>query len=117
MEGEVRMAKSLERGKVERILAMKSLLKTYTFKTLTLGSYAKVIERKTGQAQWEYVVRAGTTTFAFGGDITTAIVNYDENYPYANVPKEEYRAKTVEVGSLEVANAFGLCGMCGNVQE
>lgn len=82
------------------------------------------LEKKTGkpyrlptEAEWEYAARAGTTTlFAFGEIITTAIVNYNGNYPYLS-PKGEYREKTVPVGSLGQANAFGLFDMSGNVWE
>jgi formylglycine-generating enzyme required for sulfatase activity len=214
----------LELEKAERILATKSLLKTYSFETITLDSYAKVVERKIGQAQyyeedlgsgvklemvripagtfmmgspegegykdekpqhkvtvgefyigkyeitqeqwerimgsnpsyfkgsklpvekvswneavefckklsaktgkeyrlpseaeWEYAARGGkTTAFGLGETITPSIVNYDGNYPYANAPKGEYRAKTIEVGSLGIANGFGLYDMSGNVWE
>lgn len=70
------------------------------------------------EAEWEYAARAGTTTlFAFGETITPKIVNYDGNYPYASAPKGTYRQKTVPVGSLGVANAFGLFDMHGNVWE
>ena len=70
------------------------------------------------EAEWEYAARAGTTTpFAFGETITSQIVNYDGRYPYANGPKSEYREKTIPVGSLKVANAFGLFDMHGNVWE
>jgi formylglycine-generating enzyme required for sulfatase activity len=70
------------------------------------------------EAEWEYAARAGTTTpFAFGETITPEIANYDGNYPYGSASKGEYRKKTVEVGSLGVANAFGLYDMHGNVWE
>lgn len=70
------------------------------------------------EAEWEYACRAGTTTpFAFGETITPEIVNYDGNYPYGSAKKGEYRGRTVEVGSLGVANEFGLYDMHGNVWE
>jgi formylglycine-generating enzyme required for sulfatase activity len=70
------------------------------------------------EAEWEYAARAGTQTpFAFGETITPEIVNYHGNYPYANAPKGEYRQKTLPVGSLPFANAFGLFDMHGNVWE
>jgi formylglycine-generating enzyme required for sulfatase activity len=74
--------------------------------------------RLPSEAEWEYACRAGTTTpFAFGETITPQVVNYDGNYPYASAPKGEYREKTVPVGSLGVANAFGLSDLHGNVWE
>ena len=70
------------------------------------------------EAEWEYACRAGTRTpLAFGETITPEFVNYDGNYPYGNAPKAEYREKTVPVGSLGVANGFGLYDMHGNVWE
>ncbi len=83
------------------------------------------VSQKTGatyrlptEAEWEYACRAGTTTaFAFGETITAEIVNYDGNYPYASAPKGVYREGTVDVGSLGVANGFGLYDMHGNVWE
>lgn len=70
------------------------------------------------EAEWEYACRAGTTTpFAFGATITPEIVNYGGNYPYADAPKGEYRSETIPVGSLGVANAFGLFDLHGNVLE
>jgi len=74
--------------------------------------------RLPSEAEWEYDCRAGTTTpFAFGPTITPGVVNYDGNYPYGSAEKGEYRDKTVEVGSLGFANAFGLYDMHGNVWE
>lgn len=82
--------------------------------------------RLPSEAEWEYACRAGTTTpFAFGETITPEFVNYDGNYPYGEAPKGEFREETVPVGSLgatkkdelNVANAFGLYDMHGNVWE
>ena len=85
------------------------------------------LEKSTGrayrlpsEAEWEYACRAdpaNTTPFSFGATITPSIVNYDGNYPYASAKKGEYREQTVPVGSLGVANAFGLFDMHGNVWE
>jgi len=69
-------------------------------------------------AEWEYACRAGSKTpFAFGETITPEIVNYNGVWPYGNAPKGTYREKTVRVGSLDVANSFGLYDMHGNVWE
>jgi formylglycine-generating enzyme required for sulfatase activity len=83
------------------------------------------VSKKTGktyrlptEAEWEYACRAGTKTpFAFGKTITPKFVNYDGNHPYAKAPKGRYRKETVPVGSLGVANAWGLYDMHGNVWE
>ena len=74
--------------------------------------------RLPSEAEWEYAARAGTTTpFAFGETITPEIVNYDGGYPYGNAAKGMVRQKTVPVGSLGIANGFGLFDMHGNVEE
>ena len=70
------------------------------------------------EAEWEYACRAGTLTpFAFGETITPEVVNYAGNHPYGNAKKGTYRGKTTPVGSLGMANAFGLFDMHGNVWE
>ena len=70
------------------------------------------------EAQWEYACRAGTTTpFWCGLSIYTDQANYDGRYPYAdNVPKGEYRGKTVPVTTFS-PNPWGLYDMHGNVRE
>ncbi len=74
--------------------------------------------RLPSEAEWEYACRAGSNTaFAFGETINPEIVNYDGNRPYGEAPKGEYRQKTIPVGSLGVANEFGLYDMHGNVWE
>ncbi len=73
--------------------------------------------RLPSEAEWEYACRAGTTTpFAFGETITADLVNYNGN-PYGGAPKEKSRGRTIPVGSLDVANRFGLYDMHGNVWE
>lgn len=74
--------------------------------------------RLPSEAEWEYACRAGTTTeFAFGETITPDLVNYDGNSPYGSAPKGMLRKRTTPVGSLGVANGFGLYDMLGNVEE
>lgn len=70
------------------------------------------------EAEWEYACRGGSTTpFAFGETVTPQLVNYDGNYPYAQASKGTNRNTTTPVGSMGVANAFGLFDMHGNVRE
>ena len=80
------------------------------------------------EAEWEYACRAGTTTpFHFGETITTELANYrgadqkigDTVYPgnYGSGLKGEHREKTTTVDRFDVANAFGLVDMHGNVWE
>ncbi len=74
--------------------------------------------RLPSEAEWEYAARAGSgAEFAFGPTISPEIVNYDGNYPYGGAPKGTYRQQTVAVGSLGVANAWGIFDMHGNVWE
>ena len=70
------------------------------------------------EAEWEYACRAGTTTpFYFGNTISTELANYNGNYTYANGVKGEYRKETTPVDHFDIANAWGLCDMHGNVYE
>lgn len=74
--------------------------------------------RLPSEAEWEYACRAGTASpFAFGETITPEIVNYDGNRPYAKAKKGVYRQATIPVGSLGVANTYGLYDIHGNVWE
>jgi formylglycine-generating enzyme required for sulfatase activity len=74
--------------------------------------------RLPSEAEWEYACRAGTTTaFHFGETITADLANYRAPETYADEPKGEYRRKTTPVGYFQVANAFGLYDMHGNVWE
>ncbi len=73
--------------------------------------------RLPSEAEWEYAIRAGTTTpFHFGETITDKLANYRGTETYASEPKGEYREKTTPVGSFP-PNAFGLYDMHGNVWE
>jgi len=72
------------------------------------------------EAQWEYACRAGTMTpFHFGETITPELANYDwdETYGFVKVTKEKDFQGTTAVGRFDVANAFGLYDMHGNVWE
>ena len=87
--------------------------------------FCKKLSAKTGreyrlpsEAEWEFAARAGALTpFAFGTTITPEIANYNGNYPYGNAAKGVYREKTLLVGGLGVANAWGLYDLHGNVWE
>jgi formylglycine-generating enzyme required for sulfatase activity len=66
------------------------------------------------EAEWEYACRAGTASpFAFGETITQEVVNHDGEM-LRLLGKD---CATTPVGSLGVANAFGLFDMHGNVWE
>ncbi|MDF5735067.1 MULTISPECIES: bifunctional serine/threonine-protein kinase/formylglycine-generating enzyme family protein [unclassified Nostoc] len=68
--------------------------------------------RLPSEAEWEYACRAGTTTsFHFGETITCELVSCTIE------PKSKFRKETTNVGSFEVANAFGLYDMHGLVWE
>ncbi|MEN3334253.1 MAG: hypothetical protein V7641_3618 [Blastocatellia bacterium] len=70
------------------------------------------------EAEWEYACRAGTQTpFNLGEAITPELVNYDGNYPFADVPKGLMRRQPIPVGSTSAPNAFGLQNMHGNIAE
>jgi formylglycine-generating enzyme required for sulfatase activity/uncharacterized caspase-like protein len=74
--------------------------------------------RLPSEAEWEYAARAGSSSeFTFGQTISPEIVNYNGNIPYGPARKGIFRNKTVTVGSLGVANAWGLFDMPGNVWE
>ena len=87
--------------------------------------FCSKLSQKTGrkyrlpsEAEWEYACRAGTTTpFHFGETITSDLANYYGSSTYASEPKGNYRQQTTDVGSFQVANAFGLYDMHGNVWE
>ena len=87
------------------------------------------IYRLPSEAEWEYACRAGTTTpFHFGETITTDLANYrgrdytdiknnNRSGSYGQGPKGIYRLQTTPVGSFDVANAYGLYDMHGNLWE
>ena len=74
--------------------------------------------RLVSEAEWEYACRARTTSpFHFGETIDAEIANYSASVTYGRGKEGESRGKTTPVGSLKVANAFGLFDMHGNVWE
>jgi formylglycine-generating enzyme required for sulfatase activity len=69
------------------------------------------------EAEWEYAVRANTTTPFYTGDcLTSEQANFNGRKPYDNCKKSEYRRKPLPVGSFP-PNAFGLYDMHGNIWE
>lgn len=74
--------------------------------------------RLPSEAEWEYACRARTITpFYFGKTLTTEVANYNGNYTYADGPEGEYHEETTSVDHFDIANAFGLSDMHGNVWE
>jgi formylglycine-generating enzyme required for sulfatase activity len=74
--------------------------------------------RLPSEAEWEYACRAGTTTPFHFGEITSSwLLNYCGSYPFGTVAKGVCREQTTPIGYMEVANAFGLYDMHGNVWE
>jgi formylglycine-generating enzyme required for sulfatase activity len=87
--------------------------------------FCQRLSRKTGrkyrlpsEAEWEYACRAGTNSpFHFGG-INADVAKYSGRYPKEpDVSRSLPESGPTEVGRFEVANAFGLCDMHGNVWE
>lgn len=74
--------------------------------------------RLPSEAEWEYACRAGTKTpFHFGETIITDLANYDGSSTYGSGVRGMNRRETTPVGMFQVANAFGLYDMHGNVWE
>jgi formylglycine-generating enzyme required for sulfatase activity len=83
-----------------------------------LAKHFKRPYRLPTEAEWEYACRAGTTTpFYFGSTLSTELANYGGNFAYGNGVKGEYREQTTPVEHFEIANAWGLYDMHGNVWE
>lgn len=75
--------------------------------------------RLPSEAEWEYAVRAGTTTpFSIGDCITTDQANYNGTFDYNDCGGGEgaFREATVVAGSLK-ANPWGLREVHGNAME
>ena len=69
------------------------------------------------EAEWEYVVRAGTTTpFHTGETTSTDQANYDGNHAYGDGRKGVYRKRTTPVGTFG-ENPWALRDVHGNVWE
>jgi formylglycine-generating enzyme required for sulfatase activity len=78
--------------------------------------------RLPSEAEWEYACRAGTQSpFAFGSTITREFVNYGgrrlQRGDRSRIEARSMGSETSSVGSLVVANRFGLYDMHGNVCE
>jgi formylglycine-generating enzyme required for sulfatase activity len=82
-----------------------------------LSNHTNYQYRLPTEAEWEYACRAGTTTpFHFGETISSELANYDGS-AYADGPTGESRNETTPVEHFDVANAWGLSDMHGNVDE
>ncbi|MBD2694028.1 bifunctional serine/threonine-protein kinase/formylglycine-generating enzyme family protein [Anabaena catenula] len=74
--------------------------------------------RLPSEAEWEYACRAGTTTaFHFGERITADLINCSGGDFYFVPPTTNVRKQITNVGSFDIANAFGLYDMHGLVWE
>ncbi|MGQ9896675.1 MAG: formylglycine-generating enzyme family protein [Acidobacteriota bacterium] len=87
--------------------------------------FCRRLEKVTGkrfrlptEAEWEYACRAGSTKpFAFGDTLTTRVANINGDVPYGAAKVTPTAGRLLPVGSLGIANAFGLFDMHGNVWE
>src|SRR5262245_49024105 len=85
---------------------------------MRLGKKTGATWRLPTEAEWEYAARAGTQTpYGFGPTITPKVANYNSAVAYGPAPSEASREMTLPAGSLEIANAFGLFDIHGNVWE
>jgi formylglycine-generating enzyme required for sulfatase activity len=73
--------------------------------------------RLPSEAEWEYAMRAGSSSpFYTGQCLTTDQANYNASHPYGDCPTGVNRRQTLPVGSLD-PNPWGLYDMAGNVWE
>jgi formylglycine-generating enzyme required for sulfatase activity len=83
-----------------------------------LTAYTNRQYRLPSEAEWEYACRAGTTTpFHFGETISPELANYRSSVAYADGAIGKQQDETTSVDYFEIANAWGLCDMHGNVLE
>ena len=74
--------------------------------------------RLPSEAEWEYACRAGTDTpFHWGPTISAQVANFNDEQVYGLARADAVRRGLAAVGSFDVANAFGLYDMHGNVWE
>jgi formylglycine-generating enzyme required for sulfatase activity len=74
--------------------------------------------RLPSEAEWEYACRGGSSdAFAFGPNLTPDVANVDGAVPYNAAQVGATRGEPVAVGSLGLANGFGLYDMHGNALE
>ena len=70
------------------------------------------------EAEWEYACRSGTTTTFFTGErLLSTVANIKNDLADSSTTKRPDLKGTVRVGSLSVANHFGLYDTYGNVWE
>jgi len=74
--------------------------------------------RLPSEAEWEYACRAGSTSpFCFGEVIMDTLACYGRSQAYDLSRRGTSWKPTTDVGSFNIANAFGLYDMHGNVWE
>ena len=75
--------------------------------------------RLPSEAEWEYACRGGAASsgpFHFGASLSSALANFNGNYPYGSADKSSFLGRTSAVGA-HPPNAFGLYDVHGNVWE
>jgi formylglycine-generating enzyme required for sulfatase activity len=83
-----------------------------------LASEKKRLYLLPSEAEWEFACRAGTTTpFNFGKTLSSELANYNNRMAYLDGSTGKPQDETTPVDHFNVANAWGLCDMHGNVWE